>query len=276
MLDVCLHSALVRGKRRHPELKFRTIVQLKSQIFSVAYHPKSTCFAILESDGAITVLDSRSLKPRLEIKATRELERGRQNLIFSTDGDFLVTGGRNGDVCLFPLSGARPIRLVGHTGAVLAVCTSADGRHIASGGLDETVRVWNLQTGKEIHCFRGHTFMLHTQFAAEGRKLISVSQDRTIRVWDLTGRKEATTIAKDLGSVISLTASPNGKWFLTGSRDNTIRTWDLASYRQKRSIEGHRNLSAIACTNEFAASAGDDGKVQIGTLNQARFLKLRP
>ncbi len=68
------------------------------------------------------------------------------NLDFSADSRFLVSGGEDGTVILWSLAEGEFIgQLLGHTGPVTSVDVSPDDQLIASGSHDGTVRIWALE-----------------------------------------------------------------------------------------------------------------------------------
>ena len=71
------------------------------------------------------------------------------NLDFSTDGRFLVSGGEDGTVMLWSVEDGTPGPvLTGHSGPVTAVDISPDDRLIASGSEDGTVRLWIMEESR--------------------------------------------------------------------------------------------------------------------------------
>lgn len=72
---------------------------------------------------------------------------------YSPDGNWVVSGGRNGVLEAFATN--RPFKprtnsFKGHTGDIWSVAVSPDNKLIASGGRDQTIRLWNLESGELI------------------------------------------------------------------------------------------------------------------------------
>ena len=60
------------------------------------------------------------------------------------DGHNVLSGGQNGELCLYTIDGKTRARFIGHTGEIKAVAVSADGRWALSGSNDQTIKLWNL------------------------------------------------------------------------------------------------------------------------------------
>ena len=69
---------------------------------------------------------------------------GHISYTFTPDGQRVISGGSNGHLLAYDLTGALVGRFVGHEGVVWSVACSSDGRFLISGGGDQTVRIWNL------------------------------------------------------------------------------------------------------------------------------------
>jgi WD40 repeat protein len=89
-------------------------------------------------------------------KTLASIERGSTNgydhtaYTFSPDGRTVISGGANGVISAYDLTGRQLGNFVGHEGDIWALTPSPDGRLLVSGSTDQTVRLWNLKTRELI------------------------------------------------------------------------------------------------------------------------------
>ena len=119
------------------------------------------------------------------------------SIALSPDGQHIVSGLRNGTVCVWnAMTGemvAGPFH--GHSELVNSVAFSPDGQHIASGSDDQTIHVWNAMTGETVAGpFTGHSgSVTSVAFSPDGQHIASGSDDQTIQVWKImTGETKIT------------------------------------------------------------------------------------
>lgn len=83
---------------------------------------------------------------RLENIILRGEFNGRVHKCFTFVGDKLIaSGGEDGALYLYLLSGEPTAKLIGHKGDILALAPSSDGKWLASVSSDRTVRVWDMR-----------------------------------------------------------------------------------------------------------------------------------
>jgi WD40 repeat protein len=64
--------------------------------------------------------------------------------VFSSDGEWIVTGGDDNTARLWDTQTAQEVRrFVGHTARITAVAISPDGKYVATASEDLTARVWH-------------------------------------------------------------------------------------------------------------------------------------
>jgi WD40 repeat protein len=106
-------------------------------------------------------------------------------LAFTPDGQSLVTGAYNGEICFWRLADWQPVRLCqGHSGPVVALTFHPDGQTLASGSRDCTIRLWDAATGELNQVLRESSgLVIDIAFDQEGKTLTSLARDSVARVW---------------------------------------------------------------------------------------------
>ncbi len=159
---------------------------------------------------------------------------------FSPGLDSVLSGGKDGTVCLRDTRRGSPRTIKAHDSSIYATAFSYDGKKFLTGDEDGLVRLWSLK-GKRLHEFRGHTKLVSAlAFSPKGSYIVTAAYDNTLRLWNGKG-KELRRLIGHGGYVFAVTFSPDGKYILTGSADKTARLWDLEG-NQLQCFRGHGDL----------------------------------
>jgi WD40 repeat protein len=69
---------------------------------------------------------------------------------FSPNGEYIVSGGKNGVLTAYNREGEKLGDYVGHTMDIMAVAISPDGRLLVSGSADQTIRLWDMKSRENL------------------------------------------------------------------------------------------------------------------------------
>jgi WD40 repeat protein len=117
------------------------LVAAPEQARRVTLSPDGHSLACAVDGQGVRVLETARGDQRILLRGDGAYQR----LAFSPDGTLLAAGAADGEVVVWDLARAEPVRRWrGHRGAVTALAFSASGRRLASGSLDATVLVWDV------------------------------------------------------------------------------------------------------------------------------------
>jgi WD40 repeat protein len=191
--------------------------------------------------------------PSADPRAPIALEGGTHILVasFSTAGDRLVTGGRDGRVRVYSADGKLE-RTFEHQGAVGSAQFTKDGAHIVTASLDATVRVWpTTGTGApRVFKHRDEAWADWPGFAVispDGQRIVSGAANGTVRIFALDSRKPTLVLEGHTGLLRGAAFDAAGRRLATASEDNTARIWDLDSDAKPIVLRSHTgSLSSVA------------------------------
>ncbi len=163
-------------------------------------------------------------------------------VVFSPDGRYLLSAGtKDKTVRYWEADSGREIAILrGHTKEVSSVAFSPDGRTAASGSWDRTVQVWDLAGFRELKSLPAssgeESSIFSVAFSRDGKQLLAGS--RNMSLWDVESAKEIHKLEGMVTWIMSVGASPNGKYFLSGYSDGGIHLWDSNTGKRLRIFRG--------------------------------------
>lgn len=208
-------------------LKLVKTIDASSNIQSLEFTPDSQHLVAGDLESSILFFKPDSLEQQRKWSAGSDWVN---SLDFSSKGDFLVSGGRNGQVVVWSLDGER-VRTVNHKAPVLDVEFLSDNR-VASAGyaLPERAKkpagVINIWHEEELErSLEGHTQPVTGICLLQDGRLASSSWDSTIRVWSLKDDSEPAVLHGHLESVYAVEPALGGESVVSAGRDKTLRFW---------------------------------------------------
>lgn len=182
----------------------------------------------------------------LEPKLHRGHGGGVTSVVFSPDGNFIVSGNRDNTINKWSVKTGQCFETFqGHSKGITAVDYSPNGKLIISGS-PGPIKIWDAKAAKCLGTLSGNDNGIVTvTYSDDGRLITSRSYDRTrsgfldqsIYFWDAkTGefltamkKKHNVTSPADYAPNSGLIASGNGRYIVSGSLDSSTKIWKAAT-----------------------------------------------
>lgn len=156
----------------------------------------------------------------------------------------LVSGGGEGNVCLWSLDKSQPLAtLQGHSGRVCRTEFHPSGKYLASASYDTTWRLWDVETTAELQLQEGHSREVYTvSFNNDGSLLASGGLDSIGRIWDLRTGRTVMILEGHIREIFGLDWGIDGYRVLSGSGDGWVKCWDLRQVKNAGGIGAHKSV----------------------------------
>jgi len=206
----------------------------------IIYSPWEIVTALdISPDGALLAVASGDFIhiygiEKLELFDTFKIGAISHSIAFSPDGNWLVSGSRDGYARVWDVGAAVgsgnsdtvPVHeFEAHRKGVNSVVFDPSGDRFATGGNDAIARVWDTATGEMKAIMIGGTFAVPEIENTPGGNTLAVVNGDTVRLREIGSERIVGTFLAE-NSLYSISYNSSGTLLAAGDINNLIRIWD--------------------------------------------------
>lgn len=206
-----------------------------NEIRSITFHPDGQIVALggfsgMAKNGLIQFYKTSTGE---QLPMTVKLEAGEvvNDIAFSRDGDFLLTGSLRMDGQLWSFPEGRRLGPPMHSDApVRGVAVHPEGKLFLTGCDDGSAVLWHRGNGNAAQRSLRHGVGVYsTVFSPDGKRVISAGLDNHAKLWDVETGQTIGEPIRHGGIVVYASFDPTGKVAVSGSMDGTARLCNAQS-----------------------------------------------
>jgi WD40 repeat protein len=208
-------------------------------------------------------------------KVDRFLAGAASCVVTTLDGRMAVSGGADGCIRVWELSGRNEVRrLSGHGAFLQSLAADSHGRIAISGDWEGKIIVWDLPTGRQLLRLAGHSGTVRgLVFVADGSSALSSGDEGIIKKWDLETGEEIRSFRGHTDAVLAVAIAPDAKTLWSASEDRTLKAWDIVTGEPGDTITLPDKVSSAAFNRAGTLAAiGSDQTLEIWDLATRRRL----
>jgi WD40 repeat protein len=237
---------------------------------AVAFSPDGNRLASARLDGNARVWNLPHEKG--EVSAL-ELPCKASAIVFSPEGSAVITGDAGGTVATWPLTSGASVRVLPQAAAVTAVAFDRSGALFVTAS--DVLRIFKTNAGGWSVAAEGKlpSAASTVGFSPDGLWLVAILEN-TVHFFS-PGTGIESLPALELGGVVAVSFSPDGKWMATRTglvsrraelvRPSRTQVWDLATRREVAWMthpdEDYRKILGFSAKVPVAPEAGGDTKL---------------
>ncbi|KAI3549286.1 hypothetical protein CSPX01_02394 [Colletotrichum filicis] len=173
-------------------------------------------------------------------------------VVYSPNGQWILSGSADGTVKLWQAESGHCEYTYGGFGeelygrakelrkaSVRSVAFSGDSQTCTAASVNGVVKVWDLKTN-QVESFRGHEeeLMVTTMaMSPDGRTFAYALENKGVHIWSMDKEISTRTIMADIGRVVSLSFTTDGRWLASSTIDDNIKIWDTVIGDCKQEID---------------------------------------
>jgi WD40 repeat protein len=119
------------------------------------------------------------------------------NVLFTSDGNYLVSGSRDGSIKIWEVASGKEIRTLRHSDKISAIAIAPDNQKILSGDEKGNIILWDWQTGQSVGKFVSKSAgeVTSLSFSSDGKRAISTNVG-SLTYWDVTTKKQVFSLIR--------------------------------------------------------------------------------
>ncbi len=200
----------------------------QDRILQVLWHPQGQSVIVVGANGTATLRDLNG-KPLARYHGNRY--RGVATASLSPNGEYVATGGRNGKVEIWSLSGQQLLVWNAHIDPIRAMAWRGDGEYLMTSDRHQILQwttsgelqqQWSVETEK----------LAPVCFSKNGQQIAFAFPDQTLQLWDTNGRQFGQWQLPSPTEIIHLCFSPDGQQLAAATDDGSVYLWDILGLEQ--------------------------------------------
>ena len=240
-----------------------TLVGHPDRIPALAWKPNTDLVYSAGWDTSVRIWQPPQTEPKMLLNTHSEQVT---QIAFNHDGSLLACADSDFEIHLWDnVDAHKATRILrGHSEEIRSMIFSADSQYFASAGADRSIRVWNLQLndvpGTSEIAGRHQIALVRSQdkdhlYSSLGTSLLAWDSETAQLAWN----------PKSKEAILSLAASPDGKWLASSGASPVAELWDIAKQTTTRSFT-HTfgpigSLTFSPDSRRLAAASQSDGLV---------------
>lgn len=186
---------------------------------------------------------------------------------YTTNGQYLLTGGRKGHVSLLNCESMKISAELQLKETVRAVQMLHN--HTMFAVAQKKYAYIYDQTGLELHCLKDHKYPTHLDFLPYHYLLITAGEMGDMRYRDISTGQEVVCHRTRLGPVRSLRQNPRNAVMHVGHSNGTVTLWTPTVKTPVVKVQCHAgHVTALAVHGNYMVSAGADGLWKVWDLRK--------